>query len=199
MRAAGAALVWSASLAATIAPAHAAIEGVGGFAGGVLHPLLVPSHAVSLVALALAAGRLPRPLHRAILTGAFAAGLVLALALIVNAVAAFDMDVALLACALSAAMATALGFRAPLVLAAPVTVAAAAALLLDSVPRIVSARETLIALAGTMVAAWLTYALIATLTAEPNRAWFRFGVRLAASWIAAGVLVALALRLTGAR
>src|SRR5262245_62430879 len=57
----------SAFLAATSpASAHAVIPGVGGFAGGLVHPLLVPAHLIALLVLGLFIGH-QAPRHRLLL------------------------------------------------------------------------------------------------------------------------------------
>ena len=44
-------------ISAAPAQAHVPIEGVGGFYGGLLHPILVPAHALALLALGIFIGR----------------------------------------------------------------------------------------------------------------------------------------------
>jgi NADH-quinone oxidoreductase subunit M len=46
-------------LATAAAQAHTVVPGIGGFPGGLIHPLLVPAHTLSLIALGLLAGRFP--------------------------------------------------------------------------------------------------------------------------------------------
>jgi hydrogenase/urease accessory protein HupE len=83
---------WRAALAALVvgfsdsASAHPVIQGVTGFPGGLLHPVLEPAHALSLVALGLMVGQ-QRGSHRTPLLFAFAAALLAAILLVVFAFA----------------------------------------------------------------------------------------------------------------
>ena len=65
--------------------AHLPIEGVGGFYGGLLHPILVPAHALSVVALGLFIGR---QRERRIPSSIFAVALIAGLIAIARAVEA---------------------------------------------------------------------------------------------------------------
>ncbi len=56
-------------LATAAAQAHTVIPGIGGFPGGLLHPLLVPAHALTLIALGLLAGSFARPAQAAAARG----------------------------------------------------------------------------------------------------------------------------------
>ena len=57
--------------------AHMPFQGIGGFYGGLLHPVLVPAHALSLVALGLLIGQQSdRRIVSIIFTLALAAGLI---------------------------------------------------------------------------------------------------------------------------
>src|SRR5262250_488988 len=77
------------------AQAHDVVAGVGGFSGGLLHPLLVPAHALALLALGLALGQQPRWPAGALF---FGVGLVAGITLIVAAFA-ITTDTAVLAVA----------------------------------------------------------------------------------------------------
>src|SRR5262249_62376878 len=97
------------------AQAHDGVSGVGGLPGGLLHPLLVPAHALALLALGLALGQQPRWRAGVLL---FGVGLVAGITLIVAAFA-ITADTAVLAVAAMAGMAVAVGRPLPLALAGP--------------------------------------------------------------------------------
>src|SRR5262245_43628931 len=103
-------------LLSTTLPAHAHdVIGVGGFYGGLLHPLLVPAHLMALVALGLLMGQQPPPYRNALLallTAALVAGIVV----IVLAFAATNPDYAVLAAAALAGIAVAAARPLPVAL-----------------------------------------------------------------------------------
>src|ERR1700732_4422437 len=90
----------------------------GGFAGGLLHPLLAPAHLVSLVGLGLLAGRAALRARIAMAT-AFAAGLGSGLGAIAWGVGKPPAKDVLLAAAAAGGVIAALGLRVPAWLAAP--------------------------------------------------------------------------------
>lgn len=186
----------AAALAAIAAPgpahAHAAIVGVGGFAGGALHPLLVPSHALALAALALLIARQDRTLPP---LAAFAAGLLIGIHLVTAAVAVPGAEIAVLMLAAACALLAAFGRGLPLAVTVPVAAAAGLALLLDSVPAVVSPAETLKSLAGTALSASAALAGATFAAARLRRGWQIAGLRILGSWIAASAILALVLRL----
>jgi urease accessory protein len=192
-------IAWGVVLAALLiamSPAHAhdVIRGVGGFYGGLLHPVLVPAHALALVTLGLLIGQ-QTPRRRAGLLATFAASLVLGIGLIVAAFAVFYADYAVLGVAAVAGLAVAIARPLPLVVACPLMAIAGVALELDSVPQEISMLATFLALTGTAVAAFLITLFLADLTVYLRRDWQRIGVRVVGSWIAASAILVLALRL----
>jgi urease accessory protein len=192
-------VTWGAVLVALLiamnpAYAHDVVGGVGGFYGGLLHPALVPAHALALVALGLLIGQ-QTPRRRAGLLAAFAAALVLGIGLIVAAFAAFYADYVVLGSAAVAGLAVAIARPLPLVVACPLMAVAGVTLALDSVPQEISMLATFLALTGTAIGAFLATLVLADLTAHLRRDWQRIGVRIAGSWIAASAILVLALRL----
>jgi len=175
------------------ASAHDVIGGVGGFYGGLLHPVLVPAHILSLVALGLLIGQQAPPGRKALLA-VFAALLIAGIAVVVAAFAAEDMDLAILGVAAIAGVAVALARPLPVTVAALLLVIAGVALELDSVPQEISMLRTLLALGGTAIAALLIPAVLAALMTYLRRDWQRIGVRIVGSWIAASAILVLALR-----
>jgi urease accessory protein len=174
------------------AGAHAPIEGVGGFYGGLLHPILVPAHALGLLALGLFIARQDSWHGPGLM---FAAGLVAGLGAIVLAVGPTPAEEILLAntVVVGALVAIALPPPRPLGwLAAAVT---GAALGLDSPPDEISIALATAALIGTGLAACIALALVIGLTARARRDWQRLGARILGSWIAASAMLVLAVRL----
>ena len=191
--------LWGAALAALVvgfsdsASAHPVIQGVTGFPGGLLHPVLEPAHALSLVALGLMVGQQRAP-HRMPLMVAFAGALLAAILLVVFAFAVTEAGTVLLACGGLAGLLVALARPLPIALTGALIVIAGVALELDSVPAIISVQDTLLALAGTAFGAWLALMVVAGSTLDPKREWQRVGVRVLGSWAAASVILVLTLK-----
>jgi urease accessory protein len=179
-----------------VAPAlaHTPIPGIDGFPGGLLHPIVVPAHALALVGLGLYIGLHPRR-GRLGLLGAFAAALFAGLGAIMAAHVFTDGIPVLLALAAVTGLLVALARPLPLWPGAALAAIGAVAIMFDSVPQEISVNATLIALAGTMLSATLALAAVALASAEPRRQWLRIGVRIAGSWTAASAILVLALRL----
>lgn len=186
---------FAAILAASGSPAqaHTVIEGVSGFPGGLLHPLLVPAHALLLLTLGLLAGQ-QTSAHRRILLPLFSAALIAAIAFIAAAVALDTHNAILWLCAVGGVL-VALARPLPPLLLAALLVAGAVALMLDSVPALLSVRDTLMALSGTAVSALALFSLVVALSARANQPWQMTGRRILGSWAAAGAILVLALRL----
>ena len=173
--------------------AHSVIEGLNSFQGGLLHPVLEPAHALSLVALGLMVGQQRAP-HRTPLMFAFAGALLAAILLVVSAFAVTEAGTVLLACGGLAGLIVALARPLPIAFTAALIVIAGLALELDSVPAIISTQETLLALGGTALGAWLALMFVAGNTLEPKHEWQRIGVRVLGSWAAASVILVLTLK-----
>ena len=172
------------------AQAHDFIEGAG-FLNGFLHPLLVPSHALSLLAFGLMTGQQP---SRIFLAALFPVALIGGILLIIYAVFPIDLvPLVLLASGACAGLLTALAQPLPRIIPALILIAGGLALIIDSVPSVVSKLDTLLALAGTVLTATLTLGLAAWLASILTRDWQRIGVRIVGSWTAASALLVLAL------
>jgi urease accessory protein len=180
---------------ADAAVAHNVVPGVGGFAGGLLHPLLVPTHVIAIAGLGLLAGQQVAAMRRWLLA-MFAAGLLMGIFAIVLAFATEAAELVLLLCAAVAGLLTATARPTPVLLAAPLVAVAGAALELDSVPDEISMQATMLALVGTAMGALLALVVVAAISADRTRQWQRIGVRVLGSWIAASAILVLALRLT---
>jgi urease accessory protein len=193
----GAALAALAVLAtADSAHAHAVIEGVTGFSGGFLHPLLVPAHLILLLALGLLAGQQDSS-RRRLLIAAVLSAFAIAIGLVASAFAFPETQNAVLAILLLAGVLVATGRTWPVYLTAPVFAAGGIALVLDSVPALISIADTLLALAGTALSSALLLVSFAILAARCDESWQRIGIRILGSWAAASAILVLALRLAG--
>jgi urease accessory protein len=165
-----------------------------GFPGGVLHPLLVPAHALALIAMGLMLGSQDRAAALR-LFAVFVLSLATAVAMVAAAYAPREPAMILLIATACAALAAAIGRPLPMPFAAILAGVAAIALLLDSVPAVVSTTETLLALAGTIFSASAVLLIVSTLAMTARRHWQRIAVRIAGSWCAASALLVLALQM----
>ena len=180
-------------LSASAAQAHTVIDGVGGFPGGLLHPLLVPAHGLALIALSCLVGRFEWR-TRLMLIALFAAGCGLAIALVTMAFSANAAELVVLALASLTGLLLAAGLRLPSPIVAILVICVGAAITLDSVPAVLTVKETILSLCGTVLAATSLLALIAFLSAAGPSLWQRIGIRILGSWIAASAIMVLALR-----
>jgi len=176
------------------AQAHNVIPGVAGFSGGIAHPLLVLSHALSLLALGLLAGMQP-PLQRAALIAVCLAAMAVSFAMITFAYSSERAELLVLVLAVLTGLALASGLKVSFAIAAALAACLGSAILVDSVPAVPSVRETLLTLSGTALAAIVMIAVVAFLSATLPAFWQRIGIRVAGSWIAASAILVLALRL----
>jgi urease accessory protein len=189
--------LWAALAALSLtdpAHAHSVIEGLNSFQGGLLHPVLEPAHALSLVALGLMVGQQRAP-HRTPLMFAFAGALIAAILLVVSAFAVSEAGTVLLASGGLAGLIVAVGRPLPVAVTGSLIVIAGLAVELDSVPAIISMRDTLLALVGTALGAWLALMFVAGNTLDPKHEWQRIGIRVLGSWAAASIILVLTLRL----
>jgi urease accessory protein len=166
---------------------------LGALYGGLLHPLLTPTHALGLLGLGLLIGQQPakkRLLPVMLFALALAAGLV-ALALAVGETAAGTVLLAGIA-ASGALVAAAL----PLPLLVPGALAAVmgTAIGLDSPPQVISYQGAIVTLIGTGLGATIVLALVIAGCARMARDWQQIGVRVLGSWTAASALLAIAVR-----
>lgn len=175
------------------ADAHVVI-GVTGFAGGLLHPLLVPAHVMATAALALLIGQ--RQGLRT-LPIAYAAGVMLGLGAIALAyVPPFAEEALLVLCAITGLL---VAFAQPLPWLFDVVLAAATglALALDSPPEAVSISEANLTLLGTGLSATALLTVLAWFASQIRYDGQRIGARILGSWIAASAIIVLALRMVG--
>ena len=176
------------------ARAHTVIAGVGGFPGGLLHPLLVPAHALTLIALGLLAGTFSRQ-TLVMLLAIFLAAAVASFALVAMAFSATQAETLILCLGAAIGLMLAANLTPPAPLAAILTAAIASAILFDSVPPVLTVSETALGLAGTTLSAVALVAATALVSRALPRRVRQIGIRIAGSWIAASAIMVLALRL----
>jgi urease accessory protein len=164
---------------------------IEGFFGGLLHPLLVPAHAIALLGLGLLIGTHAQ--YRAPLL-AFAAALGLGLLAIARGIGQTPADSVVLAMAAITGMLVAAALPLPTFLRAAIAAIAGGAIGLDSPPQAVSLGAASAALIGTGFGASFALMLIAFIAAQLAGPRQRIGLRIAGSWIAASAILVLALR-----
>jgi urease accessory protein len=175
------------------ASAHAVL-GITGFAGGLLHPLFVPTHILAVVALALLLGQQQRMPSLSI---AYGVGLVAGLGAIALAYVPTFVEQALLALAGMVGLLVASARRLPWIFGPTVATATGLAIGLDSPPEAVSISEANVTLLGTALGATTLLVGLAWFASSLRHGWQRVGVRIIGSWIAASAIMVLALRLAG--
>jgi hypothetical protein len=174
------------------ASAHT-IEGLGGFYGGFLHPVLTPTHGLALLGLGLLIGQQPAD-KRLLPQMLFALALAAALLALALAVGETEAGAVLLAgVALTGALVAA-AFRLPILVLGPLAAAIGASIGLDSPPDVVSFQEAIVMLIGTGLGASIALGLVVEGAARVARDWQRIGVRVLGSWTAASALLAIAVR-----
>ena len=188
------ALIAAFALAAQPALAHDVVVGIGGFYGGLLHPLLVPAHLLALTALGLFLGQ-QVPRTRVGLTGVFAAAQIAGVIAIVSAASPMYQDLVVLIAAAALGMLVALAHPITPLVSLPLVASVGIALMLDSVPQEFSMHATFLALVGTLIGAFVIVTFVAEIARAAGRAWQRIAVRIVGSWIAASAILVLALRL----
>ena len=179
---------------AKLAQAHAVIDGIGGFSGGLLHPLLIPAHGLALVALGCLCGAL-NVRARLRVIAIFVAVAAVCIVLVTMAFSAVNAELIVLSLAGFAGLLLATGLRMPLAMLVVLAICVAGALTFDSVPALLSAQDTILSLAGTIIAATFLFAAITFLSGAGPQVWRRIGIRILGSWIAASAIMVLALRL----
>src|SRR5581483_8480832 len=146
---------------------------VEGFPGGLLHPLLVPAHALAIVALGLLIGGQER---RIAPLAMFALALAAGLYSITFAIGETPAPDAILATAAASGVLVALAVRAPLP-AAVLAASTGVAIGLDSPPDAIAldvARDMLI---GTWIGGCLALGTVVVAASKLARSWQRLAVR----------------------
>ncbi|WP_267213640.1 HupE/UreJ family protein [Chelatococcus asaccharovorans] len=185
------ALLW---LAPQAAHAHGAIEGIGDFYAGLLHPLLVPAELLALVATGLLIGRSGlAACRRGIPTLAVTMAAGLALAPVIAA--APDMTTPLVAVALVAAAIVTTGLRAPGWIATGLAMLAGLAIGIDAAPEAGVRFMAFVNGAATLLTGTALVTIIAALGLRAEQHWQRIATQVAGSWITASAVLYLAFQL----
>lgn len=181
--------------ASAAAQAHTVIAGIGGFPGGLLHPLLVPAHALALIALGFLAGTVSRPIQIMLMT-VFAGAAVASFGLIAMAYSTTQAETLVLLLGAATGLLLAANITPHVPFAAILAAAISSAVIFDSVPQVLTVSETASALTGTALSATALAAAAAIVAgALPPHAG-TIAIRIAGSWIAASAIMVLALRLS---
>ena len=176
--------------------AHSTLQGVGDFYGGLLHPLVVPAEALTIVAAGLLLGQSGT---RRAQVGCLMVpvGIIAGLAGAQLLAGEWQMTTYLLALTLIMAAIVVAAVRIPLIAVAVLVLAAAVGIGIDAEPEASSMRGALIAAAGTAVGGTLAVFMIAALTVRPFTFWQTVAIRVAGSWLAAIAMLYLAWRAAG--
>jgi hydrogenase/urease accessory protein HupE len=162
------------------------------FIGGMLHPLLAPTHLAAMLALALLIGQQGWNRGAPIV---YVGALLLGLGAIAWAYVPARTEESLLAFAALAGLLVALARPVPHVLGWFLAGAIGVALALDSPPEAILLRDANVTLIGTALGATITLFILVQGTSRLGHASMRIGGRILGSWIAASAILVLALRL----
>lgn len=189
------ALTLIACLAPSGADAHGNLAGLGGFYGGLLHPLVVPAEAFAVVATGLALGSAGRNACRIglpLFVSAVAAGLVSAVLLAPTIALTTEL---VLAAALLAGIAVAAFARVPGAIALAAAAFAGLAVGLDAAPEVDSSSAGIVAGAAVMLGSGVIATVISAVALRRTAFWHGVAMRVAGSWIAACALLSTAILL----
>ena len=180
------------AITATPALAHPAPLGIGGFFGGLLHPLFVPAHVLAVLALGLLIGRQAAWTRLAAI--AFILGLAAGLGVMTLGVVPLLMNETVLSFALIAGLLVALARPVPEILGCVFAVLTGFCVALDSPPEAVTLSEANRMLLGTGIGAALLLIATIAIAARLRPGWPHVAARVLGSWIAASAILVLALR-----
>lgn len=178
-------------LAPQAAFAHPPVFGVGGFAGGLLHPFFVLPHAMAIIVLGLLIAQHPRHWFAAL---AFVAGLAAGSLAIARAYVWDFSNESVLGLAAVTGLLTAFARPLPQSSCAILAAVTGFAIALDSPPQVISISEATLIQLGTCLAASIYLAAIIAIASSLKRDWHRIGMRIIGSWTAASAILVLALR-----
>ncbi len=177
-------------------PAQAHPFGGDSFWSGLLHPWVSPAHLLALAGLALQAG-LCIAAARRMLAASLALGVLAGSIAISSGVGETPATEVLLAIAVVTSALAAAALRLPVVLLALLTAIAGAAIALDSPPQAVRISAALLIQLGTGLGALITLLVLTEIVARTQYPLPRLLHRVLGAWIAAIVILTLALRLAG--
>lgn len=174
-----------------LAEAHAPIKDIGEFYNGLLHPLLVPAHLVSILALGLLAGQQGlRPMRLGMAGFCLALLLGLATGIAIDEAAAQSL---LLMAAAGLGVMLALAISLPLWLVWTPCILIGFVLGLDSFPQSTGWKVVLLSALGTWLGAGLMLLAVMIFSEAMTRPWQRIAIRIAGAWIGASALLVLSL------
>lgn len=177
-----------------LVPVDAQAGGARSFSDGLLHPLLMPAHALAVLGLGLMIGQQFSGVRRLVLAS-YVAGLGAGFAALIAAVAPTLAGEVLLAAATASGALVALARPVPASAACVLALITGAALALDSSPGGISVAEANVTLAGTFSGAVLLLLAAVTLSTLLRGDWQRIGARIVGSWVSASAVMVLALAL----
>ncbi|MBW8640177.1 HupE/UreJ family protein [Hoeflea sp. WL0058] len=170
------------------ARAHSPVPGIGEFYNGMLHPVLVPAHLVTLLALGLVIGQhAPKSSNMAL--PAFIVALVAALAYPTPPVSDIALLYLALVCGLVAVLAFDIGAVGPAVFALAVAVLIGNSVNAD----IPSEQSPWLLRAGSTLGATLILIIFGGVAALLKSRWNGIAIRVLGSWVAAVALMIIAL------
>jgi hydrogenase/urease accessory protein HupE len=188
--------VAAALLLPATALAHSPIKGLDGFYAGLLHPVFVPAHLLSVLVFGILVGQQGvRRLQGALIVFLLATALGLVLA---GAALGLPTELPLLSLAALLGVLVAIGRPLPAWMCHALAAALGLMLGADSAQDGMSGGQRVGALLGTGIAVYLL-ALYALAFADwfSRRDWQRVGLRVLGSWAAASALLVLSLRIAG--
>jgi hypothetical protein len=161
--------------------------------GGLLHPVLTPTHGLGLLGLGLLIGQQPAD-RRRLPRRLFALGLTAGLGALALAVGETPANAVLLAAVAITGALVAAAIPLPGLVLGPMACVIGAAIGLDSPPEVISLQEAVVMLIGTALGALIGLGLVIECAARMARDWQLIGVRVLGSWTAASALLAIAVR-----
>ena len=159
---------------------------------GLLHPLIVPAHVLSIAALALLIGQQGWGRNVPI---AYAVAVLIGFGAIALAYVPRFTEETLLALAAISGLQVARSRPLPQALGALLAAAIGLSLALDSPPETIALTEANLTLLGNALGAVLLLLALVQCTSRLRQHWQSIGARIAGSWIAATAILVLALRL----
>jgi len=181
--------------AAQPAWSHAPIEGLGGFYNGMLHPILVPSQLLLLIAAGMLFGQQGASANQpaiAAFASATLAGLIAAWFVGEPGIESFVLIIALLISVMVAA-----SLRLSLTICAAILAVAGFMLGIDSSQDALLGTDRFGSLLGSGISIYLIFLFVmGWADSDHDRDWQKIGVRIIGSWIAASSLLMLAFSLS---
>jgi urease accessory protein len=162
------------------------------FAEGLLNPVVVPAHALALVALGLFIGR---QVGRGVTLLIFAAALIGGLIALTFAIEPTAARIVLLAAAAIVGVLVAAAWVLPRPVSWLMAAIAGVALALDSPPQALTIAQGNATLVGTALGAVAALLAVSVVAGCASRPWQQLGVRILGSWIAASAILVLAVLL----